>query len=38
MGFIDKSVLLDLAGQLKNSAYGQYLFRIAEETGFDTIS
>jgi glucose-1-phosphate thymidylyltransferase len=37
MGFIDKSRLLALAGQLKNSAYGQYLFRIAEETIFDSI-
>ena len=37
MGFIDKSSLIMLAESLKKSAYGQYLFRIAEETIFDTI-
>jgi glucose-1-phosphate thymidylyltransferase len=31
MGFIDREQLLRLAEQLKNSAYGQYLFGIARE-------
>ena len=35
MGFIDKAQLLVLAEQLKKSAYGQYLFQIADETIFD---
>ncbi|MEN8156687.1 MAG: glucose-1-phosphate thymidylyltransferase RfbA [Bacteroidota bacterium] len=34
MDFIDKKQLLILARQLKKSAYGQYLFSIAEETIF----
>lgn len=38
MGFIDKAQLLDLAGQLEKSAYGQYLFQIADETVFNSIS
>jgi len=38
MGFIDKAQLLALAGQLEKSAYGQYLFHIADETVFDAIS
>ena len=35
MGFIDREQLLDHAKQLKKSAYGQYLFQIADETIFD---
>jgi glucose-1-phosphate thymidylyltransferase len=31
MGFIDRDQLLSLANQLKNSAYGKYLFGIAHE-------
>ena len=34
MDFIDKKQLLILAQQLKKSAYGQYLFSIADETIF----
>lgn len=35
MGFIDKAQLLELAEMLKKSAYGEYLFQIADETVFD---
>ena len=35
MGFIGKDVLLTHAEALKKSAYGQYLFQIADETVFD---
>ena len=31
MGFIDKTQLLELAGHMKNSSYGQYLLGIANE-------
>lgn len=34
MAFIDKEQLLALAGQLKKSAYGEYLFEIANERLF----
>jgi glucose-1-phosphate thymidylyltransferase len=34
MKFIDKTQLLALAGQLRNSSYGQYLFSIANEKLF----
>jgi glucose-1-phosphate thymidylyltransferase len=37
MGFIQKPQLLDLAEELKSSAYGQYLLQIAEETVLDNI-
>lgn len=37
MGFIDKSMLLFHAEQLKKSEYGQYLLRIADETIFNTL-
>ena len=30
-GFIDKNALLALAGTLKNSAYGRYLWRLTED-------
>jgi glucose-1-phosphate thymidylyltransferase len=30
-GFIDKDMLLNNAGQLKNSQYGQYLLKVAGE-------
>jgi glucose-1-phosphate thymidylyltransferase len=36
MGFIDREQLLMLAGQLRNSEYGQYLLQIADETVFDS--
>jgi len=35
MGFIDRAQLLKHAEMLTKSAYGQYLFRIADETVFD---
>jgi glucose-1-phosphate thymidylyltransferase len=38
MGYIDKAQLLNLAEQLKKSAYGEYLFQIAEEKVFNEIS
>jgi glucose-1-phosphate thymidylyltransferase len=37
MGFIQKPQLLDLAEQLKSSAYGQYLLQISDESILDTI-
>jgi glucose-1-phosphate thymidylyltransferase len=37
MGFIQKPQLLDLAEQLKSSAYGQYLLQISDESVLDTI-
>ncbi len=36
MGFIDRSQLRVLADILKKSAYGEYLFQIADEKGFDS--
>ncbi len=36
MGFIDKAQLVLLAEQLEKSAYGQYLYQIADETIFDS--
>jgi glucose-1-phosphate thymidylyltransferase len=36
MKFIDKTQLLALAGQLRNSSYGQYLFSIANEKLFNS--
>jgi glucose-1-phosphate thymidylyltransferase len=36
MGFIEKAGLLALADRLKKSAYGEYLFQIANETLFDS--
>ena len=35
MKFIDKAQLLALAGQMRNSSYGQYLFNIANEKLLD---
>jgi len=37
MGFISREQLLALAGPMKNSAYGRYLFGIADETVFDSV-
>lgn len=37
MGFIDRDRLLDLAEQLKKSAYGEYLFGIAREQRYPLI-
>jgi len=36
MSFIDKAQLLALAGQMRNSSYGQYLFNIADEKLLDS--
>jgi hypothetical protein len=36
MKFIDKTQLLALAGQMRNSSYGQYLFSIANEKLFNS--
>ena len=36
MKFIDKTQLLALAGQMRNSSYGQYLFSIANEKLLDS--
>ena len=36
MNFIGKDQLLKLAGQMKNSTYGQYLFSIAEERMYNS--
>jgi glucose-1-phosphate thymidylyltransferase len=36
MGYISKEMLLGHAEQMKNSAYGQYLLGIADETVFDS--
>jgi len=36
MEFIDKTQLLALAGQMRNSSYGQYLFSIANEKLLDS--
>ena len=38
MEFIDKTQLLALAGQMRNSSYGQYLFNIANEKFLDSNS
>ena len=38
MEFIDKAQLLALAGQMRNSSYGQYLYNIANEKFLDSNS